>query len=149
MAFDVLRGGLLVIQQGAQGGVRLNLPADQITIADIIEIVDGSFVINPCLAESEQREKESFCPIRRILWRAQNAMKVKLNRESLQEILKEQCKILCNHPQALAAPEKARACCFNQKSVNASLCGVLPYKEHMFALGAQTDVAASTPTFSR
>ncbi len=32
---------------------------------------------------------------------------------------------------------------------DASLCGVLLYKEHMFELGAQTDVAARTPTFTR
>ncbi len=83
------RGGLLATQRGAQGGVRLNLPADQITVADIIEAVEGPLAINPCLAEGQHCEKESFCPIRRILWRAQNAMKTELSRESLQEILNE------------------------------------------------------------
>jgi len=32
---------------------------------------------------------------------------------------------------------------------NASMCGVLPYKEHTFSLGAQTDDAARPPAYSR
>ncbi|MFI6937864.1 RrF2 family transcriptional regulator [Streptomyces sp. NPDC050418] len=41
---DMRRGGLVVSQRGGNGGYRLAKPADSISIADIIRIVDGPLV---------------------------------------------------------------------------------------------------------
>ncbi|MFD7501335.1 RrF2 family transcriptional regulator [Streptomyces sp. NPDC059850] len=41
---DLRRGGLVVSQRGGNGGYRLARPADEITIADVIRVVDGPLV---------------------------------------------------------------------------------------------------------
>ena len=38
---DLRRSGLVASQRGAEGGYRLNRPADTITLADVIRAVDG------------------------------------------------------------------------------------------------------------
>jgi Rrf2 family protein len=38
---DLRRAGLVASQRGAEGGYRLNRPADTITLADVIRAVDG------------------------------------------------------------------------------------------------------------
>lgn len=84
------RGGLVNTQRGAQGGVRLTVPADQITIIDVIEAVEGPLAINPCLAEGRHCQNEQSCQIRRILQKTQDAIRVELGRETVQDIL---CKL--------------------------------------------------------
>ncbi|HWM38966.1 MAG TPA: Rrf2 family transcriptional regulator [Streptomyces sp.] len=41
---DMRRGGLVVSQRGGQGGYRLAAPADTVTIADVIRVVEGPLV---------------------------------------------------------------------------------------------------------
>lgn len=41
---DLRRDGIVISQRGAGGGYRLALPADQVTIADVIRAVDGPLV---------------------------------------------------------------------------------------------------------
>ena len=38
---DLRNGGIVASQRGAEGGYRLARPADQITIADVIRVVEG------------------------------------------------------------------------------------------------------------
>lgn len=41
---DMRRGGLVISQRGGNGGYRLAKPADAISIADVIRVVDGPLV---------------------------------------------------------------------------------------------------------
>jgi Rrf2 family protein len=41
---DMRRGGLVTSSRGSKGGYRLALPAQQITVADVIRVVDGPLV---------------------------------------------------------------------------------------------------------
>ncbi|WP_181764057.1 RrF2 family transcriptional regulator [Streptomyces albidus (ex Kaewkla and Franco 2022)] len=41
---DMRRGGLVISQRGGQGGYRLAAPAESITVADVIRVVDGPLV---------------------------------------------------------------------------------------------------------
>lgn len=84
------KGGLITTQRGAQGGIRLNIPAHQITMAHVIETIEGKMAINPCLAEGAHCKNESFCQIRPILQRAQEAMEEELRQESLQDIIHQE-----------------------------------------------------------
>lgn len=81
------RAGLVTTKRGTHGGVGLQVPAHQITIARIVEAIEGEFAINPCLAKGNHCPNESFCQIRPILKRAQFALKKELSQETLQDIL--------------------------------------------------------------
>lgn len=81
------RGGLISTQRGAQGGIRLRVPAHEITLAHVIEAIEGPLAINPCLVTGSHCPNKSFCQIRTILERAQNSLKKELSRETLQDIV--------------------------------------------------------------
>lgn len=63
----LMHRGLVVSTRGAQGGYRLTRRPDQITIAELIEVMDGPLRLTPCCAASSgEREchMEDVCPIR-------------------------------------------------------------------------------------
>ena len=45
------KGGLLVSERGTHGGYRLIRPASEITVASIVESVDGPIALTDCLTE--------------------------------------------------------------------------------------------------
>ena len=87
--------GLVTTQRGAQGGVRLSVPGDQITIAHIIEAIEGKVAINVCLAEGNQCLNKSSCQVHLILKRAQDALISELSRQTLADILSKKEVGLC------------------------------------------------------
>ena len=73
-ALKILRklvlGEMVCSQKGASGGYRLARSAEEITLKDVIEIIDGEIAISKCLSEehicSKQGENKSACKIHRI-----------------------------------------------------------------------------------
>lgn len=81
------RAGLVLTQRGVQGGVRLALPPDQITIKDVVTAIEGPLAINVCLSNGYQCENMETCQVRKILARAQAALAAELGRETLADII--------------------------------------------------------------
>lgn len=52
------RGGLLVSTRGAAGGFRLARPAAGISLADIVEAVDGPIAVTSCVARASHAHCE-------------------------------------------------------------------------------------------
>jgi FeS assembly SUF system regulator len=57
------RRGLLVSQRGAKGGYRLAHRPDRITVTQVVEAVDGPFVVTECNDGSCRCSLEPDCPI--------------------------------------------------------------------------------------
>lgn len=83
------RAGLVVTQRGVQGGVRLGRPLDKITVADVIEAMEGPIALNVCLSPGYQCANKGICKVRRVLSSAQNAMVNELKKQSLADIVAE------------------------------------------------------------
>lgn len=83
------RAGLVVTQRGVQGGVRLARPLDAITIADVIEAMEGPIALNVCLSPGYFCSNMGNCKVREVLSKAQNAMMQELNQKSLADIVAE------------------------------------------------------------
>jgi len=81
------RAGLVVTQRGVQGGVRLARPLEDITIADVIEAMEGPLALNVCLSPGYQCENMKTCQVRKVLAAAQSAMLQELRKKSLAEIV--------------------------------------------------------------
>lgn len=79
--------GLISTQRGTEGGVRLAIPADRITIADIVTAVEGRLAINVCLADAYDCPHKPVCRVHGILQRAQSAMVQELSRESIADLI--------------------------------------------------------------
>ncbi len=79
--------GLITTQRGAQGGVRLAVPPESITIAQIVAAVEGNINISMCVAGGYECSQKGDCRIHFIIMRAQAAMLAELSRESIADLL--------------------------------------------------------------
>lgn len=57
------RGGLVESTRGTDGGYRLARPAEQITAAEILDVLEGPVAITECSHELGQCELESDCQV--------------------------------------------------------------------------------------
>lgn len=81
------REGLLVSQRGAKGGYRLARQASLVTVAEIIEALDGPIALTACIEHgSGECGIESICPARSNWHRINAAMRDALDGISLAEM---------------------------------------------------------------
>ena len=80
------RAGLIETRRGIQGGVRLAVKPEDITIADVVAAIEGKIALNPCLADGYHCTNQPTCRVHGILKRAQAAMLAELSIESFAEL---------------------------------------------------------------
>jgi Rrf2 family protein len=80
------RSGLLTSHQGTRGGYTLSKPMASISVADIIQAIDGPLTVTACSTHDEQCEQFTKCNIRDPLWRIKDRILDALSTCSLAEI---------------------------------------------------------------
>ena len=80
------RAGFIETKRGMNGGVKLLVPPESVTIADVISAIEGKVSINPCLGDSHYCTHQSTCRVHHILRRAQDAMLAELSRETIADL---------------------------------------------------------------
>lgn len=80
------RHRLLTSHQGTRGGYRLARASCAISVADIIEAIDGPLTVTACSTESENCGQYAKCSVRDPLWRIKDRIVAALATCSLQEI---------------------------------------------------------------
>lgn len=65
----LVRRGLLMSLQGTRGGYRLARPAGAISVADVIQAIDGPLTVTACSVDDLTCEQYSSCNVRDPLWR--------------------------------------------------------------------------------
>jgi Rrf2 family protein len=80
------RSGLLTSHQGTRGGYTLSKPMASISVADIIQAIDGPLTVTACSTQDEQCEQFTKCNIRDPLWRIKDRILDALSTCSLAEI---------------------------------------------------------------
>jgi Rrf2 family protein len=83
------RRGLLVSHQGTHGGYRLAKAPSAISVADIIQAIDGPLTVTACSTEDENCGQYSKCSVRDPLWRIKDRILAALATCSLQEVSAE------------------------------------------------------------
>lgn len=83
------RRGLVTSQQGTRGGYRLARGSSAISVADIIQAIDGPLTVTACSTEDENCGQYSKCSIRDPLWRIKDRILSALATCSLQEVSTE------------------------------------------------------------
>ena len=83
---QLARRGLLTSHQGTRGGYRLSKPTTSISVADIIQAIDGPLTMTSCSTEDEQCEQFNRCNVRDPLWKIKDRIIVALETVSLAEI---------------------------------------------------------------
>src|SRR5262245_11487934 len=65
----LVQRGLLASHQGTRGGYQLARLPKQITVADVIQAIDGPVTVTACSSDDGQCEQYAKCNIRDPLWR--------------------------------------------------------------------------------
>jgi Rrf2 family protein len=80
------RKGLLTSHQGTRGGYRLSRPSAIISVAEIIQAIDGPLTVTACSTDAENCGQYAKCSVRDPLWRIKDRIVSALATCSLQEI---------------------------------------------------------------
>src|ERR687897_684927 len=83
------RRGLLASHQGTRGGYRLGRSAAAISVADVIQAIDGPLTVTACSTDAENCDQYGECSVRDPLWRIKDRILAALATCSLQEVASE------------------------------------------------------------
>lgn len=82
----LVRAGIVQTQRGSRGGVKLIKSPEELTIADVLQAIEGTLALNVCLAEGNNCPNNNICRVRSILGRTQNAMIQELSKETFADL---------------------------------------------------------------
>jgi Rrf2 family protein len=85
----LVRTGLLLSTQGTRGGYTLSRPSSAISVADVIQAIDGPFTVTACSSEKNDCEQYSKCSIRDPLWQIRERIALTLGTVSIAEMAAE------------------------------------------------------------
>jgi len=73
--------------RGARGGFSLACPANQITVKELLEAIQGPLCYARCLSELEDCDKKDVCELRKVLQKAQDHIMEVLTQNTLAELV--------------------------------------------------------------
>jgi len=82
----LVRTGLLVSTQGTRGGYTLSRSSGSISVADVIQAIDGPFTVTACSTDKHDCEQYSKCSVRGPLWQIRERIVAALDSVSLSEM---------------------------------------------------------------
>jgi Rrf2 family protein len=85
----LVRARLLVSVQGTRGGYRLGRQPQLISVADVIQAVDGPVTVTACSEDDHNCDQYTKCSIRDPLWKIKNRILDSLNTVSVAEMAAE------------------------------------------------------------
>ena len=103
---DLAKAGLLRSQRGAGGGFVLARPAQEITILEVIEAIDGRIALQRCLGEEPECDRREGCALCSLFNQAQDRLKEVFARTSLADLARQQSALGPARP-VCAAPDEA------------------------------------------
>jgi Rrf2 family protein len=71
---SLVHAGLVSSHRGARGGFALAAPANEITVAMVIEAIDGPISLNHCVVWPESCSNSADCRLHEVWVKAQEAM---------------------------------------------------------------------------
>jgi FeS assembly SUF system regulator len=104
----LVRKGLLVSHQGIRGGYHLARPAADVSVADVIQAIDGPLTMTACSTQDEQCDQYSKCNVRDPLWRIKDRIVSTLATISVLEMAQDEAAapVPAGVPQALTWVQK-------------------------------------------
>ena len=102
----LVRTGLLVSTQGTRGGYALSRAPASISVADIIQAIDGPLTVTACSTEKNDCEQYSKCSIRDPLWQIRERIVAALVDVTLSEMAAD---TVATAPVAVVRPGRRNA----------------------------------------
>ena len=86
----LVRAGLLQSTQGTRGGYTLSRSAASISVADVIQAIDGPMTVTACSTENNDCDQFDKCSIRDPLWQIRERIVAALGTVTIAEMASEQ-----------------------------------------------------------
>jgi Rrf2 family protein len=80
------RAGLVKSSRGVGGGIVLAKAADQITLLEIVEEIEGPLSLNKCLIEPQTCTRVTHCAVHSVWCEAQDVLRERLSSKSLAQL---------------------------------------------------------------
>ncbi len=93
------RAGLVASVRGMKGGYALGRPVDQITVRQVIEVVEGPVNLAPCILGSQTERDCVACPVLTVMRKAYHRMLEELDAMTIEELARSVFprKVLASH----------------------------------------------------
>jgi Rrf2 family protein len=105
---QLARRGLLTSQQGARGGYTLARTATGISLADVIQAIDGPVSVTACSTHGDRCGQFAKCNVRDPLWRISDIIVSALSKTMVSELANDVPPAVEKAPiQIVAAPARA------------------------------------------
>ena len=75
IAQQLSRAGILEIVQGPNGGFRLLISPDKISLLDVVEAVIGEIFLNDCLMRPDSCTRSQTCAVNKVWEKAKNQLR--------------------------------------------------------------------------
>jgi Rrf2 family protein len=82
----LVQRGLLASHQGTRGGYQLSRSPRHITVADVIQAIDGPVTVTACSSDDGQCDQFSKCNVRDPLWRVRERILTALGECTIAEL---------------------------------------------------------------
>ena len=82
----LVRRGLLASQQGTHGGYQLVRRPSQISVADVIQAIDGPVTVTACTSQDGHCDQFAKCNVRDPLWRVRERILTALGECTIAEL---------------------------------------------------------------
>ncbi len=73
--------------RGSKGGHMLNKPPDQITVGEVVALLEGGSILTHCSKNPEECSRADKCPTRYLWLEASNALFARLNQITFADLL--------------------------------------------------------------
>ncbi len=83
----LVRGGLLASHQGTRGGYQLARQPEWISLADVIQAIDGPVTVTACSSKDERCDQFAKCNVRDPLWRVRERILAALGECSVADLV--------------------------------------------------------------
>jgi Rrf2 family protein len=80
------RAGMVESRQGPFGGYRLAQPLREVSVLDVVEVVQGPVLLNECFAAPDICEQVDTCPLRERLGQMQGRLRAELSDMRLSDV---------------------------------------------------------------
>ena len=86
----LVRMGIVASHQGTRGGYQLARDANSISVADVIQAIDGPVLVTACSDEDESCEQYAKCNVRDPLWRLKDRIVQSLASFTVNELVSDE-----------------------------------------------------------
>jgi Rrf2 family protein len=98
------RRGLLTSHQGTRGGYHLSRAPERISVADVIQAIEGPVTVTACSVEDERCDQYAKCNVRDPLWRVRGRILSALGECSVAELASDPPSASTPRPAVLRSP---------------------------------------------